>query len=151
MAGVVYASLVTFAHTHGGLATGSWYALPVLPALIAVLLGGLERGGRAGAVLAGGLVALGAYLLAATYFAKLLPLYGGYEGSARLGPLLDWYVRNGRTGEILSTTAFAPATALWALAAAVAALAIALAAKIGSDLLFRSRSWAERGTPFVRR
>jgi hypothetical protein len=120
--GVIYAMLVTFVYTRGGVATGSWYSQAILPSLYCVLLCGLARGGRPGRIVAGALVALWSYVLCATYAVKLVPLYGGYEGPPRFGDLLRWYWQeSGRLAEILATTSLAPA---WALAAGTAAIVI---------------------------
>ncbi len=130
LAGVLYAALVTFVYTRGGLATGAWYTQPVLPALWGVLLAGLARRGKAGRGVICLVIILWAYVLGATYVAKLLPLYGGYEGSARLGALLRWYSA-GDGGEMLSSACLAPAGMLYALTAVVVAGAVALGIALG--------------------
>jgi hypothetical protein len=130
LAGVLYAALVTFVYTRGGIATGAWYTQPVLPALWCVLLAGLARSRTSGRVVACLVIVLWTYVISATYVAKLLPLYGGYEGSARLGALLRWY-GTGSAGEILSTTSLAPASVLYALTAVVVAGAVALGMALG--------------------
>ena len=130
LAGVLYAAVVTFVYTRGGLATGAWYTQPVLPALWCVLLAGLARRRRAGRVVVCLVIILWTYVLSATYVAKLLPLYGGYEGSARLGALLRWYSTGG-AGEMLATTSLAPAGVIYALTAVVVAVAVALGIELG--------------------
>ena len=141
--GVLYAALVSFIYTRGALATGAWYTQPVLPALSCVLLAGLARSRKAGRVVVCLVIILWTYVLSATYVAKLLPLYGGYEGSARLGALFHWYGA-GDGGKMLSTVCLAPAGVLYALTAGVVAgavaLGIALAVAVNRAATVRERS-----------
>ncbi len=95
-----------------------------------MLLAGLARRRRAGRVVVCLVIILWTYVLSATYVAKMLPFYGGYEGSAHLGALLRWYSAGG-AGEMLATTALAPAGVIYGLTAVVVAGAVALGIALG--------------------
>ena len=85
------------------------------------------------------LVALFGYVLIATYAAKLMPLYGGYEGRTSLASLIDLYSR--RMADLtqnIGLTALAPAWIIFGLTAAIVALAIAQMWALAVSL------WAER-------
>ncbi|MBI3694634.1 MAG: hypothetical protein HY238_07310 [Acidobacteria bacterium] len=97
----------------------AWLTQPLLAPGLCLLLCGLARSGRLGRIVTTALVALGAYMISATYVWKLVPLYGGWQGRPR------WPVR-----DILNTTCLLPATAVYLQTALVLAAAIFLAAGI---------------------
>ncbi len=131
-AAVVYAIGSLYTYTNGLLTiTGPWYLQAVMTPLLSLALLGCQRSGRPGRWIAAVTVALWGYILAATYLAKLLPLYGGFPGGrSTLRELVHWYVSDWpRTSDILSTTAMVPPTLLLTLLAMVlAALLAAMAA-----------------------
>jgi hypothetical protein len=78
----------------------SWHGAGLLPGAFLLAMRGFSSGGRAGRWLARAVLGLGVYVLALTYFAKLMPLYAGFEGRATLGFLADIYVR--QRGEFIA-------------------------------------------------
>jgi hypothetical protein len=79
-----------------------------------------------GRAVATALIALSGYVLAATYVAKLIPLYGGYEGRTSPGSLIALYShRLPILIDNLNFAALAPASLLLSLAAIVCVLAVA--------------------------
>jgi hypothetical protein len=54
-------------------------------------MSGFSQAGRAGQWLARGTIAVCIYVLALTYFAKLIPLYAGFDGRANLRSLSSLY------------------------------------------------------------
>lgn len=101
-----------------------WYSPVLFPAAFVLLAGGLSRGGAAGRAIAAAMVCGWTYLIAATYWVKLIPLYGGMEGRATLAALARWYFKN---TELL---ALRPRGIIYGLGAAVTVAALALAATL---------------------
>jgi hypothetical protein len=62
----------------------SWYGAGLLPGAFLLAMSGFSSGGRAGRWLARAALGLGVYILALTYFAKLIPLYAGFDGRANV-------------------------------------------------------------------
>jgi hypothetical protein len=73
-------------------AANSWYTAAMLPGALLVAAAGFASRPAAGKCLARLLMLLAAYVVAATFFAKLIPHYAGFEGPARGGFLYDIYV-----------------------------------------------------------
>jgi len=134
--GLAYSTVLLFYSTKGaGITPAPWYVQVLEPPGLCLLLTGMARSGRAGHWLRLGILWLWAYVIAATYVAKLIPLYGGYGGRpVRLIELLRWY-RGGfrEIGGILSTTAMISPAALWLLTAMVVTIAVALAARLSTE------------------
>jgi hypothetical protein len=106
----------------------SWYSAGLLPGAFLLACAGCAEGGRAGRWLLRGLLAVSTVVLAGTYFAKLLPMYAGFAGAARLGRLAQIY--GGQREELmarLGQSALGPAWFVLALAAATVLLGAALA------------------------
>jgi len=96
---------------------------------------GLTRSGRAGRILGAALALVSAYLIAATYVVKLIPLYAGYaEGSIRPAQLLQWY-RQDAWMDILADTAPGNSHVILWLAALVALSAAAICTALCRGLL----------------
>jgi hypothetical protein len=129
-AGLVSISLAFYVSSKGAVNTPMpWYPqVLVLPVWLIVFLG-LSRSsklGRAGLI---AFPAVWAYVMFATYFVKLLPLYGGLQGRAGLGVLWRWYWRQGASRtELLQTTCLASPFAIWTLILAATALSLGLLA-----------------------
>ncbi|MBI4875350.1 MAG: hypothetical protein HY822_12020 [Acidobacteria bacterium] len=90
---LLYVNALFYAYTKGGIYTATpWYPQTLAAPLVCLLCLGLSRAGRAGRWIGCALLALSAYLIAATYVAKLIPMYGGY-GERRLTALrlVEWY------------------------------------------------------------
>jgi hypothetical protein len=96
---------------------------------LCLAMAGLARSGRVGNLIRGAMCWLWAYVICATYVAKLIPMYGGYGGRpARLAEIARWYAGSlPRIREILSTTALISPVALFVLTGCVAIAAITLA------------------------
>lgn len=127
--GLLYAIGVSSASSRGaGIATSPWYTQPLLAPVLILLGCGLSRSGTPGRALRAAMLALWTYVIGATYFFKLIPLYAGYgEARSRFADVLRWYWQDrARAAEILSTTGLLPAGVIFGLAAAASLAAVAL-------------------------
>jgi hypothetical protein len=128
-ASLAYISVTFFAGSKGGaFAAVPWYMQGLLTPVLLLAFLGMSRAGRWGAVLAGLTVLLWGYVLAATYLAKLIPMYGGFpESRAHLSSLWAWYLHDGAQRDgILGTLCLASPAVLWALIGAVIVLDVVL-------------------------
>ena len=126
---MIYVTGSSYSFTKGAATAASpWYLQAVMTPLLCLAMLGCQRSGRAGRSLATASVVLWGYILAATYVAKLFPLYGGFGGGrSTLRDIAHWYLADWpRTSDILNTTALAPAALL------VALLVVLLAALVAS-------------------
>ncbi len=117
-AAMIYVTGSAYTFTKGSIAVASpWYLQAVMTPLLSVALLGCRRSGRVGRYLATATLLLWGYILAATYIAKLFPLYGGFAGGrSTLRDIAHWYIAGWpRTSDILGTTAMVPAPWLAAL------------------------------------
>jgi hypothetical protein len=123
VAAVLYAAAVFFAYTQGPvISTAPWHAQAIAAPVACLLCLGLSRSAAVGRWLTAALVVLFAYMLAATYVVKLIPMYAGYpEGKMRLARLAQWYWSGDR---LLGATALGHPAVIWCLTAAVVALAV---------------------------
>lgn len=88
-----YDATTTYIYSHGVHAGPEpWYTQVLSAPLLGLTLLGASRGQRLGRYVAAFLVVLFGYVLAATYAAKLIPLYGGYEGRTSLAATARLYV-----------------------------------------------------------
>jgi hypothetical protein len=142
---LLYSATVAFWFSQGVSTTASpWFIEPLIPALLSVLFCGLARSGAAGASIGAWIVCWSAYIVSATYWAKLIPLYAGYsEGRTTLIRLLPWYRRNFHAllADPSATAMLRPGPVL-ALAAVVAVSAIALAVVLSKRLFQPDREAA---------
>ena len=125
---LLYNTVIQYRATNGGAITPApWYVQLLFPPAFCLLSVRLPR------VLRAAMCCLWAYVICATYIAKLVPLYGGYSGRpARLPELARWYTTQfPQIRDILATTAMIPPSALFVLTVLVAAASIALAAQLG--------------------
>ncbi|MBV9303295.1 MAG: hypothetical protein JOY62_00595 [Acidobacteriaceae bacterium] len=131
---LVYYTCVAWVDT-GGLAQAAepWYPQAIMPAIWILACLGLERNGRVGRLVAGVLCVVSAWIAALTYLAKLFPLYGGYQVRATLPEMWKWWT--GNPSALLSTTALAPPSVLYALLIGFLALLVALNAAILKKLV----------------
>jgi hypothetical protein len=97
-----YATIASYLYTHGRSAGASpWYMQPLLVPVLTLCLLGARASGTAGRLSAGALAFLSVYILAATYLAKLIPLYNGFAGGKSTIPALaSWYSRVLREGTV---------------------------------------------------
>jgi hypothetical protein len=125
---MIYVAGSAYTYTKGEATVASpWYLQAVMGPLLCVSLIGCQRAGRAGRWIAAAEVVLWGYVLAATYVAKLFPLYGGFTGGrSTLRDIARWYTADWpRTSDILSTTAMV--TAPWLVVLLSALLMVLLA------------------------
>lgn len=120
-----------------------WYTPVLFPAGYGLLAVGLERGGRAGRWMATAMAVLWGYLMAATWWFKLIPLYGGYSGPVRPRALVEWY---GGGFALLGDTALLAPWAVLGLAAG-ATLAAAATGTMAVRGLVHARGEGRAGRP----
>jgi hypothetical protein len=119
-----------------GAAPAPWFAQVLVAPVLAMAALGCYRRPRFGRWIAASLVLMSGYLLAATYFIKLLPLYSGYEGRATLAALSRLYASQPwRMVEDLGIVALAPGTLIVALATLAVVLIVVLQAALARRLL----------------
>lgn len=124
--GLLYSTILSHTVTGGvQISPSPWYAQPIIAPLVCLATAGL------GNALRRALVALSAYIIAATWLAKLIPLYAGFAGRASLANLWRWYA--GSSHGVLSLTAMAPAPVIWTLVAISVAGALSLAVVLYLD------------------
>jgi hypothetical protein len=129
LAAVLYNCVVFFAQSKGTQVTATpWYTQAVAAPLMCLVCLGFSRSGRLGRWASVVLAALSAYVIAATYAVKLIPIYAGCaSGRTRLMDLYNCYVRDaGARRQVLAQTALGSPAVVTALAGAVAATAAAL-------------------------
>lgn len=128
-AGLAYSTALNYRFTRGAcIGTAPWYVEAVVPPAFCLLACGLARGGLPGRGLMLAIAGLWAYVMAATYIAKLVPLYTGYgEGPARVGPLVTWYIQGyHETSANIAALCLAKPAVIWALLFVVPVATIAL-------------------------
>src|SRR5581483_8504087 len=114
------------------------YSQVLVGPLIAVAFLGCSRSLRFGRILTIGLVMLFGYMMSATYFAKLIPLYGGFQDRTSLSGL--WSLYSAHSAELmrnLTLTALAPASVVVVMALAVTLLALVQMASVGRRIVAR--------------
>ena len=129
-AGLIITALSFFHATHGQTnAPMPWYMQVLLAPVIAICFLGLARWQPWGKWITIATVLLWAYVAAASWFAKLVPMYAGFVDSrAHLRQLLAWYFQNSaQRNSILSTLCPAPLALLYTLLASLLAALIASA------------------------
>ena len=123
-ASLVFITLAFF-HSTRGLIIGPmpWYMQVLLIPILALAYLGLARSGKWGRWIAMMTVSLWAYVSAASWLAKLLPLYAGLTlPQAHPKRLFAWYLENGGGRDaLLSNLCPAPAPVIYLLLAAVLA------------------------------
>jgi hypothetical protein len=108
---MIYAAGSTYTYSQGrAIAAGPWYIQAVLPLVLCAALLGCQNSPRVGRWIAPAMAILWGYILAATWIAKLIPLYGGFtSGKSTLREIVHWYATAWpATADILDTTALAP-------------------------------------------
>jgi hypothetical protein len=137
--GLAVISIAFFLGTQGqAFAAVPWYMQVLLVPVLLIFFLGLSRAPKWGRFIAPTSIGLWAYILAATYIAKLIPLYGGLElPRAHAAALWNWY-RQGdeQRDSILATICLGNVAALKALLAATLVLNVIL----GMILVIRTAS-----------
>jgi hypothetical protein len=129
-AALLYSCVLSFWFSQGAAMTASpWYILPIIPVVLLTVFSGLDKFRRLGAAVSLWLVWWSAYIIAVSYWGKLIPMYAGYAGErANILPLLAWYRQSSAAVlDALSTAAMTDARLLFGLLAAVTLAALALA------------------------
>jgi len=115
--GLVYQTCVTWVATHGQSRNAEpWYMQCILPCLWALAFLGMQRRGRVGRILAVCISSITAWIAAATYVLKLIPLYGGFAGRSTLPAVFAWWRHVPL--EVLSVTLLGPLSLMFAALAA---------------------------------
>ena len=131
-AGLLLTALSFFHATHGETnAPMPWYMQVLLAPVIAICFLGLSRWQPWGKWITIVTIVLWAYVAAASWLAKLIPMYAGFADSrAHMRQLLSWYIESSaERNSFLSTLSPAPLSVLYTLLAATltALLASAMA------------------------
>lgn len=145
-AALMYYVVLSYQVSSGAIVSSCpWYTAPLAPLVLALLFRGFERMPLAEKVVVPWLVWLSAYVILATYWAKLVPLYGGFlEDRTTLAALFRWYT--GSTDAIvfnLRTTALVGPGAIAAMLAGVTIAVPALAVAV-TDVRHLWRSGSKR-------
>jgi hypothetical protein len=127
LAGLAFATVQSFWYTSGQqVAPSPWFIQPVYAAVVCLAVSGWSAAGRLGRALAAAAIWLWSYVICATYWLKLIPLYAGYPSAqAQPARLFRWY-----TGEFpaaLDTTALMGSGTVLLLAALVVVTTLGLA------------------------
>lgn len=132
-AALAWESAIVFQSYRGGaIAAAAWHLPPLAIPALALLFTGLAQSGWIGRIVAIAIAWLFAYVMSATYLAKLIPQYAGYPSdSVRLAALAHWYTKEFATArDTLSQVAVVSATPLLALTAVLVPLTLSLAAAV---------------------
>ena len=128
---------VTFyaASKHAAIGATPWYPQILLAPVMLLAFLGMSRTPSWGRILASLFVLLWGYLLIATYLIKLLPLYGGFPASQRMGELAARYFeQSDRMNAMLRTICPASPAAIWIFAAAAVVLGAALSVRLAAAI-----------------
>jgi hypothetical protein len=129
-AALAYNNVLQYLFTKGaGITPAPWYVELLEAPALCLLLAGLARAGTAGRIIRVAWCWLWAYVISATYVAKLIPMYGGYAGRpVRFLEIARWYASSlPQIGEVLAHTALISPAAIFALTVCVVIAAFALA------------------------
>ncbi len=139
---LVYMTALGFWFSHGAEAGAKpWYAQVLLAPVLCLVFLGCAGAGRWGRAIAACIVGVWTYLILATYYAKLLPLYAGLaDGRTTLRGLIKWYTASGtQCSANLRTTALLAPEWIYALLVLISVLALSLCVLlIARDMLRRT-------------
>ncbi len=146
-AGLAFVTAQSYLFRNGESAGGSvWYTQPLLAPVVCAVFVGYSQAGRIGKALAAVLTTLSLYVIAATYVAKLIPLYTGYPyDRIRVPELLSWYTRD-RATMLMNLHLLAPAGAMIVLTLCV----LTLLATLALWLVLMRAIWDSRPRPSLR-
>ena len=123
--GLIYQTCVTWVATNGQSRHAEpWYVQCIMPVLWALAFLALQRSGIVGRILAAGILSISAWIAAATYVLKLIPLYGGFNGRSTIGAVFNWWQH--MPSEALAATILGPAPLMFAMLTVFLLLLIAL-------------------------
>jgi hypothetical protein len=125
LAALAYDTAINYVASHHESASPcAWYTQVLLVPMLALGLLGTSRSGKAGRIVAASMVLLFGYILVATYWVKLMPLYGGFEGRTSLASVTMLYrERLSMLMAGLNEVCLAPAAVILFLSGVVAILA----------------------------
>ena len=138
---IAYDTALVYVSDHV-LTAAPWYVQAIAPVALSLLFCGLARSSFYGRAVVICLICLSAYIMTMTWWAKLIPLYAGYDGRSAPLQLIAWYRADfGRVLRVLGATAIADPMLIMTLAAIATISAIALA------LLIAARTFPGKATP----
>ena len=127
LAGLGFATVQSFWYTNGQqVAPSPWFIQPVYPAVVCLVVSGLAASGRVGKGIGIAAIWLWSYVICATYWLKLIPLYAGYPSpQAQPAKLFRWYTQEFPAA--LDTTALIGSRTVLVLTIAVTLTTLGLA------------------------
>jgi hypothetical protein len=127
LAGLAFATVQSFWYTNGlQVAPSPWFIQPIYLAVVCMAAGGAAGAGRVGKGIALAAIWLWSYVICATYWVKLIPLYGGYPSpQAQPARMFRWYTQEFPAA--LDATALIGSRTVLLLAAAVTLMTLGLA------------------------
>ncbi len=141
--GLIYQTCTTWIATNGRSQHAEpWYMQCIFPCLWTLAFLGLARSGAIGRTVATLLALISAWIAAATYWVKLIPLSGGFSGRSSVSRVAHWWMH--LPLHVLSTTALGPVTILFASLFVFSILLIALNVRVLRALIPHSESLVER-------
>jgi hypothetical protein len=138
---LVYMTAVGFVFSHGAEAGAKpWYPQVLLAPVLCLVFLGCAEAGRFGRAIAACIVSVWTYLILATYYAKLLPLYAGFtDGRTTLRGLVHWYTAHvTQISANLRTTALLAPEWIYALLGLVSVLALWISFRLSSGIWNKS-------------
>ena len=140
LAGLAFATVQSFWYTNRLQAAPSpWFIQPIYPAVVCLIVSGLAASGRLGKGIGIAAIWLWAYVICATYWLKLIPLYAGYPSTqAQPAKLFRWYTQEFPAA--LDTTAMIDSRTVMVLAIAVTLTTLGLAGWLTSRIMGSGRT-----------
>jgi hypothetical protein len=108
VAALGYSTAIKVFSTEGvGIAPSAWFVTPLVVASFCLAASGLARMGKPGKGAAVAMLWIWTYVISATYWLKLIPMYAGYPvPQVRPRELWGWYAESGTAvGRMIDTTA----------------------------------------------
>ena len=122
---LAYDGAIAFVASHGETnSPGAWYTQVLLTPMLAIALLGMSRWRRLGRAAAGPIVFLFGYILMATYWEKLIPMYSGLEDRMSLRLTLAAYLHAPERFAALGDASLGPPGLIFAGAFLVTGLAV---------------------------
>lgn len=110
--GLMYQTCVTWVATNGQSRNAEpWYMQCILACLWTLVFLALQRSGTVGRMVGAGILLVAAWVTAATYLLKLIPLYGGFTGRSTIAAAFNWWRH--MPSDALSATVLGPLTVIF--------------------------------------
>lgn len=120
---------------HAAIGATPWYTQILLVPVMLLAFLGMSRTPMWGRILGPLFVLLWGYVLIATYLIKLLPLYGGFPASQRIGELATRYLeQTDRMNAMLRTVCPASPAAIWAFVGTAVLFSTLLSLKLAGAI-----------------